>query len=410
VCHIVQLAITQRNILGYRDGNVVPYFQSEAVLKQQSAFLQQPAWSLKKDKMEVANFTQARECLRAILENAPDGEVPLPNVKRLFRSRFNVELSETALGASRISELLQGSDFSDICSMCARGNTYMVVRNKYSKGSADLARASSPEQGAEAEQEDAVVQEACDVMDEPSFWQAFAERTFIHFKASPATPARRSRSLPKDLGSGRHSDWSNDRTASSPSDADSTEASDSDLPSPRRLRFCLDEPLSLEEATSTDCEESVGCPLMTPSPQYDGTLGAMQVTAQSSKVANLDENLEFLRNLGLVGYGGIDAVVDAADSEGSGADVPRGEQLLLGVQPLLLEETEEKIDLPLATPSPQYHLASAPSVQQAALPMRCLTTCPLGQARVSRERSSEVVLCASMRSSHVALPPTHGGA
>merc|ERR1719188_2350452 len=127
VCHIVQLAVSQRQVLGYLDGHVVPYFQSEAVVKKHSAVLQQPAWSLKKDTMAVADFTQARECLRAILADSSDAGVPLPNVKRLFRSRFQLELSETAFGHCRISDLLQDARFQDICNLQLRGHTYVVV-------------------------------------------------------------------------------------------------------------------------------------------------------------------------------------------------------------------------------------------------------------------------------------------
>jgi len=71
VCHIVQLAVSQRQVLGYLDGHVVPYYQSEAVVKQHSAVLQQPAWSLKKDATAVADLPQARECLRAIWQTPP---------------------------------------------------------------------------------------------------------------------------------------------------------------------------------------------------------------------------------------------------------------------------------------------------------------------------------------------------
>eukprot|EP00443_Scrippsiella_acuminata_P004079 CAMPEP_0115248604 /NCGR_PEP_ID=MMETSP0270-20121206/42154_1 /TAXON_ID=71861 /ORGANISM="Scrippsiella trochoidea, Strain CCMP3099" /LENGTH=297 /DNA_ID=CAMNT_0002663907 /DNA_START=5 /DNA_END=895 /DNA_ORIENTATION=+ len=129
LCHIVQLAVSQRQVLGYLDGHVVPYFQSEAVVKQHSAVLQQPAWSLKKDTMSVADLSQARECLRSILASSPEaGVVPLPNVKRLFRSRFQLELSETALGHCRISDLLQDARFHDICALQLRGNSYVVVQ------------------------------------------------------------------------------------------------------------------------------------------------------------------------------------------------------------------------------------------------------------------------------------------
>merc|ERR1719382_815376 len=68
--------------------------------------------------------------------------------------------------------------------------------------------------------------------------------------------------MPKDQGSGRHSELS-------PSDSVSTEATEADMPTPRRLCFCPDEPLGLEEASSAECGLAMGFPLMTPSPQYE---------------------------------------------------------------------------------------------------------------------------------------------
>mmetsp|Transcript_81602 Transcript_81602/g.205327 ORF Transcript_81602/g.205327 Transcript_81602/m.205327 type:complete len:600 (+) Transcript_81602:72-1871(+) len=428
VCHIVQLAITQRRILGYLDGHVVPYLQSEAVVKQQSADLQQPAWSLKKDAMAVADLAQAKECLQAILESSSDGEVPLPNVKRLFRSRFQLELSETALGHCRISDLLQDQVFDEICSLRLRGSTYVVVQRERTAHSADLTCAGSHEHAAGSED---LVQEAEDcIIEQPSSWQEIAERTFIHFKPRPATPARRSRSVPKDLGSGRHSDWSSECTLS-PCDSDSTEASDSDMPSPRRLQFCPDEPLSLEDSSSSESEVSFGCPLMTPSPQYDRpyhTTHASQCgvhlpvcqpsgstaasSAEPSEGADSNEALAFFRSLGLEEFSEIEAIADAA----SETDDARSVRSPLDMEPLMLEDTEERrSDFPLMTPSPQYRpeayarLVPARPVQ-VARPMKFLTTCPRGRVGVSREMSFEAMPCASMRSSHFTLLPSCGRA
>ncbi|CAE7223439.1 rsmB [Symbiodinium natans] len=52
--------------------------------------------------------------------------IPLSNVKRLFRSRFHIELSETALGHSKLSELLQDPRLQDICSVRLQGHGYVV--------------------------------------------------------------------------------------------------------------------------------------------------------------------------------------------------------------------------------------------------------------------------------------------
>jgi len=334
VCHIVQLAVSQRQVLGYLDGHVVPYFQSEAVVKQHSAVLQQPAWSLKKDTMAVADLAQARECLRAILAGSGEAGVPLPNVKRLFRSRFQLELSETALGHCRISDLLQDERFLDICTLQPRGNTYVVV----------LSQGSVSEVGADfASPDEEIDEEACSVSDhtptkheeeQHSFWQSFAARTFIHLKSSPATPVRRSSSVPKDHGFGQNLDLS-------PSDSVSTEATESDSPTPRRLRFCPDEPLSLDEASSAESgSSSLGFPLMTPSPQYEmPCYGARRSVATESE--------------------GRAAVSNAVAGGAAQPDAPPRRVQFCPDEPLSLQEalpsdSEMMFNFAVVTPSPQY--------------------------------------------------------
>merc|ERR1719413_205405 len=78
----------------------------------------------------VASLEEARKVLRAMLGLRPGSdprEVPLPNVKRLFRSEHQLVLSETALGHTRLCDLLQDERFSDLCSLRQQGNGYMVV-------------------------------------------------------------------------------------------------------------------------------------------------------------------------------------------------------------------------------------------------------------------------------------------
>merc|ERR1719446_1619043 len=82
----------------------------------------------------MASWDTARQYLRDILDSSakssPDsiGTVPLSNVKRLFRSKFKTELSETKLGHSKLSELLQDERFQDICHVQLQGHGYIVVQ------------------------------------------------------------------------------------------------------------------------------------------------------------------------------------------------------------------------------------------------------------------------------------------
>ncbi|CAK9000050.1 unnamed protein product [Durusdinium trenchii] len=103
VCHIVQLAISQKKLLGYLNGAVVPYKRSQSMIKDLP------------EKWELGKNCQP---LRST--------IPLSNVKRLFRSRYHTELSETALGHSKLSELLQDPRLKDICHVRLQGHGYVV--------------------------------------------------------------------------------------------------------------------------------------------------------------------------------------------------------------------------------------------------------------------------------------------
>jgi len=126
ISHIVQLALTDKKILGYYNQSVVPYNRSQSMRKEHCAKAQQPCPG--NVPMTLANFETTRACLREILDTSPSGELPLSNVKRLFRSRFHLELSETSFGYSKISEFLQDSRLRDICTVQLRGRGYIVSK------------------------------------------------------------------------------------------------------------------------------------------------------------------------------------------------------------------------------------------------------------------------------------------
>jgi len=132
VCHIVQLAISQKRILGYLEGQLVPYWHSEEWVKEQYAFHQQPICSRKgTNSLPLATWEEARERLLQLLDsesNPEPGVVTLSNVKRLFRSRFQLELSETVLGHSRLFDLLHDVRFRDVCTVQAHGNGQLLVK------------------------------------------------------------------------------------------------------------------------------------------------------------------------------------------------------------------------------------------------------------------------------------------
>jgi hypothetical protein len=128
ICHIVQLAISQKNYLGYSEGCLVPYCMSQSMVKQQRAAQQKPIAS--RGSRPFATWPKVREVLQYILHNAwiqKEHCIPLSNVKRIFRSQYKVELSETSLGYSKLSELLRDAFVSDLCIVELQRTGYVMI-------------------------------------------------------------------------------------------------------------------------------------------------------------------------------------------------------------------------------------------------------------------------------------------
>eukprot|EP00929_Paragymnodinium_shiwhaense_P120189 TRINITY_DN92096_c0_g1_i1.p1 TRINITY_DN92096_c0_g1~~TRINITY_DN92096_c0_g1_i1.p1 ORF type:complete len:753 (+),score=144.60 TRINITY_DN92096_c0_g1_i1:68-2260(+) len=137
ICHIIQLAISRRKLLGYRDGAVVPYSRSQSMLKERCATEQQPCATrgMEHESLAFASWNDVRRCILELLnESSQDradggpGLLPLSNVKRVFRARFRLELSETVLGHAKLSELLQDERLKDMCTVRLDKQGYSVVQ------------------------------------------------------------------------------------------------------------------------------------------------------------------------------------------------------------------------------------------------------------------------------------------
>lgn len=129
-CHIVQLAISQKKILGYANGELVPYDQSEECAKESCALRQQPSGPSVETDVAFATWQDLRVGLVEVLRtscNPSPGMVTLSNVKRLFRSQLSLELCETVLGHARVWELLQDPRLQDVCLVQGLGNGQAVV-------------------------------------------------------------------------------------------------------------------------------------------------------------------------------------------------------------------------------------------------------------------------------------------
>merc|ERR1719410_1417773 len=83
-----------------------------------------------KSERSVADWPLVRLKLREILKTKADqgqDQVQLSNVKRLFRSLYGIELSETALGHTTLTGLLGDPRLRDICSVEVYGRGHVVV-------------------------------------------------------------------------------------------------------------------------------------------------------------------------------------------------------------------------------------------------------------------------------------------
>jgi len=116
VCHILQLAITHRRILGYSRGKLVPYARSDQKVKE-GGLEPKPPSERTSSEMEFVTWDRLRECLSCLFQTAPsaDRHIPLSNVKRLFRSQFQLELDEAALGCVKLSGIFMHSSLQGFC-------------------------------------------------------------------------------------------------------------------------------------------------------------------------------------------------------------------------------------------------------------------------------------------------------
>lgn len=127
ICHVVQLSITQRRLLGYRDRWLMPYMYSNAWVKEQCALAHYPMGN--ECAQPVASWDAVRVGLQCLLDQAqrqPFG-ISSSNVRLLFRSCFQLELSVTALGHVTLLDVMRDPRLHDVCSLHAeRTGQYLV--------------------------------------------------------------------------------------------------------------------------------------------------------------------------------------------------------------------------------------------------------------------------------------------
>ncbi|CAK9029962.1 unnamed protein product [Durusdinium trenchii] len=102
---IVNLLLASHSVIGKRQGRLVPYFVSEEYEKQENARHLLPT-SLREDEVWVDSWDDLISFMELLLQDN-GGKMMSARLKVEIRTRFQVELSETALGYTSLGALLE---------------------------------------------------------------------------------------------------------------------------------------------------------------------------------------------------------------------------------------------------------------------------------------------------------------
>mmetsp|Transcript_59397 Transcript_59397/g.173778 ORF Transcript_59397/g.173778 Transcript_59397/m.173778 type:complete len:469 (-) Transcript_59397:242-1648(-) len=149
ICHIVQLAISQKKILGYTNGSIVPYKQSLSMVKERCAQGLRPCRGQEGEASTVSSWGALRDCVRELLSalSPPEHWIPLSSLKRMFQFRFGLQLSETSLGYAKLSELFQDPRLQDLCEVRMQGHGYVLFPARKQGKRISLVDSLAPETG-----------------------------------------------------------------------------------------------------------------------------------------------------------------------------------------------------------------------------------------------------------------------
>jgi len=130
VCHIVQLAVSHRNLLGHRGGKLVPYHASlqhekEICAMKQDVYSNNDSTTHSTLRVVSSWDEVAVHTHQLLLEN--EGRIMLSAMKRLFKSRFNLDLCETVLGHRRLFELLKDPRLHGVCALVPHFDGQLAV-------------------------------------------------------------------------------------------------------------------------------------------------------------------------------------------------------------------------------------------------------------------------------------------
>jgi hypothetical protein len=145
-----------------------------------------------------------RSCLQTLFRESSE-LLSVSNVKRLFRSRFELELSETLLGHSKLTTLLMDERLRDVCAVQLHGHGHAVVEASSEPSEPDRNEAEVPsfsEKALSLQDWDLPVMEEALHQSERLHQSSSVKNTFIHLEI-PESPRdtqhkgpRRSQSMP----------------------------------------------------------------------------------------------------------------------------------------------------------------------------------------------------------------------
>jgi len=129
LCHVVQIALSVRNLLGYTKAKeIVPWSLSDTGKKARNAQVGKPTVSTK-DKSQPAfimDWDTLTQVLLVIFSAQDATAMPLSMLKDKVRSA-GYELSETAFGRTKLADLLKDRRLHEICQVTSAGGQLTIA-------------------------------------------------------------------------------------------------------------------------------------------------------------------------------------------------------------------------------------------------------------------------------------------
>jgi hypothetical protein len=126
--HIIQLGITQRNLLAYENNELKPV---AACKSRTHALLGQPTESRVDDWPYIQNIAELVMCLSKLMPN-PKDHILLSMLKRRFKQVFGRRVDETALGCTKLSSVMELPAVQELFSLekVSEDNSGLVLRRR----------------------------------------------------------------------------------------------------------------------------------------------------------------------------------------------------------------------------------------------------------------------------------------